>query len=397
MKRDQWAGCVIHNGYKNRNRVLLAIVIGLLIFFTPFCVFSDPVQKLNVKQLPKWVAKLPDGLPKNFQSYGNSNENNSHEGNSLLFVSELLDSKANGFVSSNQMPSDEELKNVYLLEAAIVDTIHQIANSPDFSLSVFDRSRLVYDLSQSYITVRTHAHRMSAWIQEELDRKLPGGTGLRYPVKYENSEECGFLLNCRTDKSVTSDQRKKFYEEKRKKFLASGGDLGEMFRLDLASVSKLSTLERLEYVQREDGDIWVSSGKAGHVLLAEGQPVKAAGQLLLVKSSGGQSVFVVASSGSGSYRPYRFSVDRFRSALSKAIGYPEAEILVTDEEPLAPLLLKLAHKARGTDPKVVDQIVSEIEKKRLKFVNFLKKNPNFKSSKKTMGEGCVKTLSQLNG
>ena len=148
----------------------------------------------------------------------------------------------------------------------------------------------------------------------------------------------------------------------------------ELHKLDAKFLNSLGGYTHLEYVERENGEIWVTEGKAGHVVLAEGKAVKAAGQMVIVKSNKNKISLFVSSNASGSYKPDLMSVKRMVERIATANGIEIDKMQTTQGDPMGTQTISVLLKAKGIDPKVV-----KVEMKEVKAVaeRILKEPENF--------------------
>ncbi|PIS10931.1 MAG: hypothetical protein COT73_06590, partial [Bdellovibrio sp. CG10_big_fil_rev_8_21_14_0_10_47_8] len=162
--------------------------------------------------------------------------------------------------------------------------------------------------------------------------------------------------NYRSDKKMTAQERKEAYEQKVASFLAEGGSLSEILLLNQVQYDKMGAVSRYEYVELADGRIFVTEGKAGHVLLAQGKTVKSAGQLVFVKNPKGQFSLAIVTNASGNYKPDLLSAELVAKRLSQETGLDSSRVVVTKGEPLSTQSVKILMKGMNF-PK--DQIKTE--------------------------------------
>jgi hypothetical protein len=191
-----------------------------------------------------------------------------------------------------------------------------------------------------------------------IDIAKPGPNGLQ--IRSDDISREGQSLyspNYRSDRLLSEEEKEHAYQEKLTDFISHGGSLDEIKELNTAFLKTLPPFSRLEYVVREDGKVWVTSGKAGHLLLAQGKSVRAAGQLLLIKDWQNKVQLAVISNASGTYKPdlaSLFAPTVFRS-LQKILRVSHGQWIATRGEPFSTQALKIYLKGSNSDKKLISQ------------------------------------------
>jgi hypothetical protein len=116
----------------------------------------------------------------------------------------------------------------------------------------------------------------------------------------------------------------------------------------------------LEYVVRPDQTLWVTPGKAGHLLLAEAGEVLAAGQLVLVKDVEGKVAMAVVTNASGTYKPSLFSVMNSFKDFGFVRELGPGQLVLSEGEPLTTQTVKVLMKARNIANGEVDQVIKNL-------------------------------------
>jgi hypothetical protein len=222
-----------------------------------------------------------------------------------------------------------------------------VANTPEGILTDFERSSMLYATVRAYQTVRHNAERLFEDMVRFIDVKIPGPSGLQFRTELKDTLDSIYLPNYRSDTSMTADERAAAYVKKLADFKAAGGDISEVKHLTPKVLAEMGEYTRVEYVVRENNEIWISEGNAGHVLLAAGGGSKAAGQIVFLKNNQGQFTMLVVSNSSGNFKPDIFSAQSTADLLAKAVGLTHSRVVVTKGEPVSTQAVKVYSKGLG--------------------------------------------------
>lgn len=280
----------------------------------------------------------------------------------------MLDAVQTKVYGLAKLANESEIKQAeltYYLEHLLVGIYLRIANAPVESFTAFEREALLYRAARLYEDVRRQAERLYEAMIRIVDRELPGSTGAQMPTEIEGELEQLYTSNCRSEFCLSPPERLAFYQKKLKEFLDGGGSLTELHKLDWEYVKTLGPVTFLEYVVRPNHELWVTKGKAGHLLLAEGGDVLSAGQIVIIKDLSGNVSAAIATNASGNYKPDLYSADRIADRLSADFNLPEGRALVTKGEPLSTQTVRILMKAAKSNPDDVKAKAKELEKNAL--------------------------------
>ena len=277
-----------------------------------------------------------------------------------------IENLAYGLAKLSNTDPIKQAEKIYLLENAVVNINLDVASAPDDVMTAFEKRSLLAHTGRVYTVIRTHAERIFEDMIRYIDEKLPGSTGK------QNRSESGELAstltstyeaNYRLDNTLTPAERDANYQRFVAEFQKKGGSLTEIKTLTPALLKSFGHYTRVEYVWLIDGKIRVTPGSAGHVLLAEGKPVKAAGQIVFLKGDDGKVSLLVISNSSGNYKPDMLSIEQLASSMQKTFGIPGELVVVTKGEPMSAQAVKIYLKGRGIDPVAIKAKMAEIEVK----------------------------------
>jgi hypothetical protein len=243
-----------------------------------------------------------------------------------------------------------------------------------------DREILVYRSVRMMRDLQTHTGKLFEIMVRNVDVVLPGGNGLQIPVLQPDGSTL-YAPNHRTSETLTVEEGKSKYHAKLDKFLGQGGELTEMFELTKTSFAELSSGSMVEYVELVDGTVRVTPGDAGHLLLAEGQPVRAAGQLMVLREQSvteqSESKLAVSevdpisattattvtamyvSNGSGTYKPDLYAAWRLSDRLANSYQVGAERVIVCKGMPAHCQTYKILLKSMGkTNAQVAEKVSS---------------------------------------
>jgi hypothetical protein len=258
-----------------------------------------------------------------------------------------LENRTYGLARVSNRDPVSQAKLVYLLEARLIRLAQDLGNAPSQHLTRFERDSMLYSTIRTYEKVRQYGERIFEEMIRFIDVQLPGPNGLQHRHELGAREGSSYGPNYRSDETLSPKERQTRYEEMRSKFLAKGGSLSEIQTLHHRLLKSFGPYVRLEYTWMLNNDLKVTSGKAGHVLLAGGEKVKSAGQILFVKNQRNQVVMVVVSNSSGNYKPDVYSAHLLAEHLETKFGISRDLMVITKGEPMSAQPVKVFLKGRG--------------------------------------------------
>lgn len=281
----------------------------------------------------------------------------------------LLEKKVYGLA---KMAKGDEVKQAiaaYYLENLTIGLLNQISEKEKKKNQAFEFEALKNRLRETYQKVRVFQERLYQAMLREVDVALPGPNGLQIRIQGQSADPLDVLYecNCRQDTIPTKEEQAAYYQKKLEKFLKGGGKLSELHVLDQKYLNALQGVTHQEYVERPNGEIWVTEGKAGHVLLAEGGAVRSAGQIVVSKSKNGKISLLIASNASGTYKPDILSVNRMVEHLEEKYGIDRNNVQITEGDPLGTQTVEVLMKARGDSPEKIEMMAKTLEKNANKF------------------------------
>ncbi|MEK6706839.1 MAG: hypothetical protein AABZ06_13735 [Bdellovibrionota bacterium] len=273
-----------------------------------------------------------------------------------------LENKAYGLSLLAKLDPAEQAELVFVLENEIIRLHRDIAELPKEAITDFDRHALLYGTVRTYENIRHHGERLFEDVIRFIDIQLPGPNGQQIRTELRDVLGSIYEPNYRCDEDLTQEERSERYNKRLDEFLKGGGSLGEIKVMDNRYLEELSGYMRVEYVEMESGEVRATTGSAGHILLAQGGKVKSAGQLILVKDSGGNFTFLIVSNASGSYKPDLLSARLLADKLTTRLGLRQEQVIVVKGEPVSSQTVKLYLKGRHEDPAATKRRISELEK-----------------------------------
>lgn len=251
-----------------------------------------------------------------------------------------LKRKVFGLGQHQNLKNDQVAAFIPSFEIEILSLYLEISNS---NVAKKDIQILQNELIRLYSALRF----INEYIFEDtvrvLDVKFPGSNGVQLPE--DNKVNKLYHPNYRKEFSLPEAEQAVLFSKMHEKFLASGGSQSEMFLLNLDAVKSFGKTTYLEYVQLQDKSIIATFGKAGHILLARGKPVLAAGQIVILKDNTNTPILIIITNASGSYKPDLLQVSHTANDLINQLGFGPIATVVTKGEPLSSQLLKLLIKA----------------------------------------------------
>lgn len=322
--------------------------ISLISFLSIGIAYSSEVQE--------FFKKVPHGLPEaqspffEIERSGFIAETLQQEYRQLLH---RVKDKIYGVQFLGKKDQVRVLEAIYLLEHQVISILQDFYSHRGERLSQIEKDQLVSETLDLYRTLRFQAQFYFEFVIREIDVALPGATGLRIETVDPTGKKYLYYPNYRSDRFLSRSEQRIALEKKKKQFLDKGGNLDEIFTLDEKALRGFPTFSQLEYVMLESGEIRVTFGKSGHLLLADGKAVRSAGQLVILQSSPGEPDLVIISNASGSYKPRSFAVkDSFSSENSLFSKTPKVFV---EGEPLSLQTYKIWMKVRGIDKAVSKQ------------------------------------------
>lgn len=273
-----------------------------------------------------------------------------------------LENKAYGLAAMFGNDPIVQSEAAHWLEFQIIRLHFDIADAPKTQLSNFERKALLYGTIKTYEDVRHHSERLYENMVRYIDHKIPGPNGQQ--VREENAEgkKSIYYPNYRSDKDLSDAEKEAAYKQKVDDFLKNGGSWDEMHRLDVNSIKKMGAYTYMEYAWLANGGhVMVTEGKAGHLLLAKGHPVKAAGQIVILKNKAGKITLVIVSNASGTFKPDLLNAQELADKLKVDLNLPQETFVVTKGEPLSTQAVKIYMKANGVAADTIKKKVKELE------------------------------------
>lgn len=306
-------------------------------------------------------------VPKGFQAgrdgatYGTYNSVFSENAQNLQKRLFNLENRVMGLSKISMEDPVMQSEAIYLLEAAIMKMNLDVANSSSSQLTGFEKHSMLYATSKLYSYVRTHAERLFEDMVRFIDVKLPGPNGLQFRTELSLTLENIYLPNYRSDIHLTQSQRDHNYQQKVAEFISKGGSLSELKVFSQAEFQKMKSYTRVEYVVRENGELWMTEGTAGHVLLAGGGAVKSAGQFIVLKDHSGRATMLILTNASGNFKPDIFSAQQIADQLGKQLGLEYWQVIVTKGEPFTNQAIKVYSKGAQIDKSITQERLKRYE------------------------------------
>lgn len=307
------------------------------------------------------LSKIPDGYPDGradapYGSYSTPYKELKDYSDAV----NALERKVYGLSNWGEVDEITRAKYAFYLEHLNISLIKKLSNATH--VNAFEQEALLSKLRDVYTKVRGVQEQLYETMVRRVDVALPGPNGLQIRKEHlEHILDPLYECNCRKDTLPSSQEQKDYYVKKLNEFLAEKGSIDELHKLDAKYINSLSGYTHLEYVERENGEIWVTEGKAGHVVLAEGKPVKAAGQMVIVKSNKNKISLFVSSNASGSYKPDLMSVKRMVERMAVANGIEIDKMRTTQGDPMGTQTISVLMKAKGMDSKIVKAEMAEVK------------------------------------
>lgn len=249
---------------------------------------------------------------------------------------------------------------VYLLENEIALFLQNI---PTKKISSFERNSLLYRGIQAYKSLRTSAEQTYDNTLRLIDIALPGPGGPQIRVDAKKRFAL-YLPNYRSDVPLSDAEKKAFYDSKLSGFITDGGSLDEIKLLTGDDVLRDSkNLSTFEYVQLENGEVRFTAGSAGHLLLAAGSMVRAAGNIATVRDVDGKILLLVVSNSSGTFKPDIFSAEQTARTISRILKTPSNRVVVTRGEPFGLQNVKILLKADGLPKVKIEERLQSLRQK----------------------------------
>jgi hypothetical protein len=260
-----------------------------------------------------------------------------------------------------------QARATYLLERQLLAAHQFIADAPTGThaesdvtdLLVSDRDQLLYRSVRILKDMQFHTGRLFEVMVRNVDVALPGGNGLQIPI-YLSDGRIAYVPNHRTAAALTPSQRQERYAARLTEFLHGGGLEDEMFDLTSATFAALASGTMLEYVHLPCGTVRVTAGLAGHLLLARGEAVLCAGQLLVKKSLHTTTSVLYVTNGSGTYKPDLLAAQRLTDGLTQLLGVPWHAIILAKGMPADTQTYKVLLKAMGKTSDEVRKAVGKL-------------------------------------
>lgn len=239
----------------------------------------------------------------------------------------------------------ENAGQLYLLESYCLALMKEIGNDPQS----WNRDALINHLNRLYKEIRILNEKHFENMVRFIDLKFPGPNGLQNKVYSPKYKAVVYSPNYRIDEKLSPDQKIKLYNEKLNAYIQDNGNLDEIKTLTIEYYQSLVGLHRFEYVEMDNGEIFVTQGNAGHILLAKGGRVRAAGQFVILKNDLGETLHFGISNASGSYKPDIYNIELLAQRISQEFQINPNTIVTTKGEPLGLQIVKILLKGLKTE------------------------------------------------
>ena len=344
----------------NRTRFKTSSITALAIVFT----FST---------LQVWAGgslstgKIPDGYQagRTDAKYGSYHSVVAPSARTLQARLLELQNKAHGLSRLSNTDEVVQSEAVFVLENELVKLFEDVGDASASDISDTERKILLSGSVHAYQIVRTQAERLTENMVRFIDEKFPGPNGQQ--IRQDSENFSTYSPNYRSDHSLSEAERQKLYEARLNSFISRGGSLNEIHTLSTEFVRSLGEYTRFEYVWLPNGEIQVTEGKAGHVLLSQGNSVKSAGQIVLIKTK--NAMMLVVSNGSGNYKPDLSSAHELAEEIAHRFTIPFQYVSVTGGEPIGFQLTEIYLKGRGATPAQIQEAVERLSLAREQILN----------------------------
>ena len=319
------------------------------------------------------MEKLPNGVMDGRPDAKYGTYNTVVQESARGFQDQLLNLENKAFGLSKLADEDfiHQSEAVFHLEFEVIRLYREIADAPGSLVTEFERDSMLFNTVRAYKDVRHHSERLYENMIRFIDHAIPGPNGQQIRTEINNStdHESLYYPNYRSDKDLTPAEKQQEYQKKLDGFLKKGGSLKEIKSFDAGLFRRLPEYSRFEYVWLESGAIMVTPGTAGHILLAQGAPVKSAGQIVIIKGKAPNSVMVIVSNASGNYKPDLLSAEQVAVVIGERFNIPGELVVVTKGEPLSTQEVKIYMKGQGVSPAEIDRKIQELENEGREILN----------------------------
>lgn len=316
-----------------------------------------------IAQASTFVDRVPEGLPPARENSESGVLGSNFQSPSAIFYQEILnalESKVFGLDKITHRNRINQAEIIYEVEALALGIYQRIANDRELT-SQFERDALMYRAQDIYQETRHHGERMFETMIRIIDAAKPGTSGIQLPTVI-NDGDVTYAPNYRFEHKLTVEEQRQAYAKKLAEFEAEGGKLTEVKVVNKASIAALPQVARVEFVEMANGEIRFTQGSAGHILMAQGEQVTAAGTMLLVKDASGKLMMAVISNSSGSFKPDMVHVEEFAHRFSRKVKLPREHVVMTRGEPLSGQIVKILMKAEGEDKATIKTRVARANK-----------------------------------
>jgi hypothetical protein len=259
----------------------------------------------------------------------------------------LIESKIYG-LNNDVMTNIDQAEQVYYMEHLVLGYYQMLLDKPDtIGEFEFERHALLYRTRHLYMALRHKAEELFEIMLREISMVLPGASGIQLPTILNLKGEFAYSPNYRYEHGISAEQARSEYKAKYNEFINRGGSLSELHTLSPDHLRQFKKFTSVEYAAKINGEIRVTEGDAGHTLLAEGQDVLAAGQILFLKDKLNNLRFLVVSNSSGNFKPDMYSVALFANRLAVTLNFPIQDVVLTKGEPMSFQTVKVMMKAEG--------------------------------------------------
>lgn len=301
-----------------------------------------------------------------------------------------IEKKVFGLSVVKDMDVLELAQQAYLLEHEIIRLQKDISEISAEEITAFEKLSLLNSTVRVYRHLRSTSERQFEDMIRFIDKVFPGPNGGQFRLN-DNSADIGKILyqpNYRQDTLLSPAEQKIAYEKRLAEATAEGFKPEEILTLDKAYFDSLKGFHWFEYVALPNGEIKITKGKAGHILLASGQPLRSAGQIVIHNDAQGRPLSFVITNASGSYKPDIVSTEIVAEELAEKLKIPRQLLVVTKGEPFSLQTVKIYMKGRKIDKATIDARIASLKSQAKAILEAAPSNVIFSAS-------CAKLVSSL--
>lgn len=237
----------------------------------------------------------------------------------------------------------------------------------DANINLSEKNILGLDIIRNYQNLRFTNERLFEDTIRFIDLAIPGPNGLQTSINLNSRR--GYLPNYRTDEELTSEKRKSLLLERKEQYLKKAGNFNEIKNFSVELANSWNQVAYVEYVELVNGKVKVTEGKAGHTLLADGNAVLAAGQIVVLKDKRGSPILLIISNASGNYKPDMLNTVVLARKIAKKLKLSEYQIISTKAEPLSTQIARLQQKGSFSQDSFDQQRLAGVSQDLKSFLN----------------------------